>query len=161
THEVYLIDETDAHSVAAFGATSTFRSRSWDRRGRPRRSRWSDLFAGLTDSRQPGVTGELPRRWLRDERPTKAVRDLRLGRWYPRQRLPRLQNRPVGPTRFDVWGPARCRSPRWASRLGGPPMSEVTRVLSAVEAGDPSAAAELLPLVYDELRKLAAARLAD
>jgi len=40
-------------------------------------------------------------------------------------------------------------------------MSEVTRVLSAVEAGDPSAAAELLPLVYDELRKLAAARLAD
>ena len=39
-------------------------------------------------------------------------------------------------------------------------MSEVTRVLSAVEAGDPSAAAELLPLVYDELRKLAAARLA-
>jgi len=40
-------------------------------------------------------------------------------------------------------------------------MSEVTRILSAVEAGDPSAAAELLPLVYDELRKLAAARLAD
>ena len=40
-------------------------------------------------------------------------------------------------------------------------MSEVTRVLSAVEAGDPSAAAGLLPLVYDELRKLAAARLAD
>jgi RNA polymerase sigma factor (TIGR02999 family) len=39
-------------------------------------------------------------------------------------------------------------------------MSEVTRILSAVEAGDPSAAAELLPLVYDELRKLAAARLA-
>ena len=37
-------------------------------------------------------------------------------------------------------------------------MSEVTRVLSAVEAGDPSAAAGLLPLVYDELRKLAAAR---
>ena len=40
-------------------------------------------------------------------------------------------------------------------------MSEVTRILSAVEAGDPSAAAELLPLVYDELRQLAAARLAD
>jgi RNA polymerase sigma factor (TIGR02999 family) len=39
-------------------------------------------------------------------------------------------------------------------------MSEVTRILSAVEAGDPSAAAQLLPLVYDELRKLAAARLA-
>ncbi|HKB05650.1 MAG TPA: ECF-type sigma factor [Gemmataceae bacterium] len=39
-------------------------------------------------------------------------------------------------------------------------MSEVTRLLEAAEAGDPAAAAELLPLVYDELRKLAAARLA-
>jgi RNA polymerase sigma factor (TIGR02999 family) len=39
-------------------------------------------------------------------------------------------------------------------------MSEVTRILSAIEQGDPSAAAELLPLVYDELRKLAAARMA-
>ena len=38
-------------------------------------------------------------------------------------------------------------------------MSEVTRILSQVEAGDASAAAELLPLVYEELRKLAAARL--
>src|SRR5262245_11131745 len=43
--------------------------------------------------------------------------------------------------------------------LGG--MSDVTQILSAIEAGDPKAAAELLPLVYDELRKLAAARLAD
>ena len=33
-------------------------------------------------------------------------------------------------------------------------------ILAAIEAGDPRAAAELLPLVYDELRKLAAARLA-
>ena len=41
------------------------------------------------------------------------------------------------------------------------PMSEVTRILNAVESGDPTAAAELLPLVYDELRKLAAARLAE
>jgi len=41
------------------------------------------------------------------------------------------------------------------------PMSDVTHILSAIEAGDPHAAAELLPLVYDELRKLAAARLAD
>ncbi len=40
-------------------------------------------------------------------------------------------------------------------------MSDVTQILSAIEAGDPKAAAELLPLVYDELRKLAAARLAD
>lgn len=40
-------------------------------------------------------------------------------------------------------------------------MSDVTRVLSAIEQGDPQAAEELLPLVYDELRKLAAARLAQ
>jgi len=37
-------------------------------------------------------------------------------------------------------------------------MPNVTRILSAIEAGDPKAAAELLPLVYDELRKLAAVR---
>jgi RNA polymerase sigma factor (TIGR02999 family) len=40
------------------------------------------------------------------------------------------------------------------------PMTEVTSILSAIEAGDPHAAAHLLPLVYDELRQLAAARLA-
>ena len=39
-------------------------------------------------------------------------------------------------------------------------MSDVTRLLDAAAAGDPQAAADLLPLVYDELRKLAAARLA-
>src|SRR4051794_3741203 len=39
-------------------------------------------------------------------------------------------------------------------------MADVTQILAAVEAGDPQAAAELLPLVYDELRKLAAARMA-
>jgi len=39
-------------------------------------------------------------------------------------------------------------------------MSEVTRILSAIEQGDPQAGAQLLPLVYDELRKLAAQKLA-
>jgi RNA polymerase sigma factor (TIGR02999 family) len=39
-------------------------------------------------------------------------------------------------------------------------MSEVTRILEAVERGDPHAAAELLPLVYQELRRLAAQKLA-
>ena len=38
-------------------------------------------------------------------------------------------------------------------------MADVTHILNAIEQGDPLAAAELLPLVYDELRKLAAARL--
>ena len=40
-------------------------------------------------------------------------------------------------------------------------MPDVTRLLDAAAAGDPAAAADLLPLVYDELRKLAAARLAE
>src|SRR5207244_4750339 len=40
-------------------------------------------------------------------------------------------------------------------------MSEVTRILSAIEQGDPRAAEQLLPLVYDELRQLAAHKLAQ
>src|SRR4029453_6984247 len=48
--------------------------------------------------------------------------------------------------------------------LDGPPgstaMGDVTRILSSIEQGDPHAAEQLLPLVYDELRKLAAARMA-
>ena len=40
-------------------------------------------------------------------------------------------------------------------------MSDVTRILSEIESGDPSAAEQLLPLVYDELRKLAAAKMAQ
>ena len=39
-------------------------------------------------------------------------------------------------------------------------MSDVTHILEKIESGDPAAAEQLLPLVYDELRKLAAARLA-
>jgi RNA polymerase sigma factor (TIGR02999 family) len=39
-------------------------------------------------------------------------------------------------------------------------MADVTQMLAAAEAGDPKAAAQLLPLVYEELRKLATARLA-
>jgi RNA polymerase sigma factor (TIGR02999 family) len=40
-------------------------------------------------------------------------------------------------------------------------MSDVTRILSQIEQGDPQAAEKLLPLVYDELRKLAAIRLSQ
>ena len=40
-------------------------------------------------------------------------------------------------------------------------MTDVTHILTAIEQGDPDAAAQLLPLVYDELRKLAARRLAN
>src|SRR5210317_1407452 len=41
------------------------------------------------------------------------------------------------------------------------PMTDITQILSQIEDGDPSAAEQLLPLVYDELRKLAAAKLAN
>ena len=40
-------------------------------------------------------------------------------------------------------------------------MSDATQLLLQIEAGDPQAAEQLLPLVYDELRKLAAAKLAQ
>jgi RNA polymerase sigma factor (TIGR02999 family) len=40
-------------------------------------------------------------------------------------------------------------------------MSDVTRILSQIESGDPSAAEQLLPLVYEELRKLAARKMAQ
>jgi RNA polymerase sigma factor (TIGR02999 family) len=40
-------------------------------------------------------------------------------------------------------------------------MSEVTRLLNAIQNGDPAATSQLLPLVYDELRQLAASKLAD
>src|SRR5437762_2806021 len=40
-------------------------------------------------------------------------------------------------------------------------MNELTRVLSAIEQGDPHAAEQLLPLVYDELRRLAAQKMAQ
>src|SRR6478736_4787831 len=49
-----------------------------------------------------------------------------------------------------------------ATRHGRTPaMHDVTRILSAIEHGDPRAADQLLPLVYDELRKLATQRLAN
>jgi hypothetical protein len=40
-------------------------------------------------------------------------------------------------------------------------MSEVTRILEAAQKGDPTAADQLLPLVYDELRRLAAAKMSQ
>jgi len=46
-------------------------------------------------------------------------------------------------------------------RTLNPRLSDVTRILSAIDHGDPAAAEQLLPLVYHELRKLAAAKLAQ
>ncbi len=51
----------------------------------------------------------------------------------------------------DELAPTACPS--------GPASGEVTRILSAIEQGDGQAAEQLLPFVYDELRKLAAARM--
>src|SRR3954462_12336206 len=47
------------------------------------------------------------------------------------------------------------------SHRGVPPMSEVTRILTAIGQGDPHAAEQLLPLVYEELRALAGQKLAQ
>jgi RNA polymerase sigma factor (TIGR02999 family) len=72
--------------------------------------------------------------------------------------------------RLDVHGGQRFRNPlkksgeevpREPARLLVPPMSEVTGILSAIEDGDPRAAELLLPLVYEELRRLAAQKLAQ
>jgi RNA polymerase sigma factor (TIGR02999 family) len=56
-------------------------------------------------------------------------------------------------------GEGRGPSPGRSS-LGVMPMSEVTHILNAIEQGDPAAAEQLLPLVYAELRQLAAQKLA-
>jgi RNA polymerase sigma factor (TIGR02999 family) len=57
---------------------------------------------------------------------------------------------------------AECRRWRHGKRLAILlAMSEVTRILSQIEAGNPHAAEKLLPLVYDELRKLAQLRLSN
>src|SRR5262245_31646056 len=63
-----------------------------------------------------------------------------------------------GPERASLRPPPceTSRSPR--GRLAR--MTDVTRILSAIEQGDPHAAEQLLPLLYDELRQLAAQRLA-
>src|SRR2546423_7917975 len=55
---------------------------------------------------------------------------------------------------------ARMRNSATSS-LGLPLVPDVTQILKAIEAGDPHAAGQLLPLVYAELRKLAARRLAQ
>src|SRR5438309_7864309 len=64
----------------------------------------------------------------------------------------------MGPRRATPPGPrpATATGPLVAAL----PMNDVTHILSAIERGDAQAAEQLLPLVYDELRKLAALKLA-
>src|SRR5437667_11685093 len=65
---------------------------------------------------------------------------------------------PAPPPASSLPYPICPTRPAVASR-GGLFMTEITRILSAVDQGDPQAAAQLLPLVYDELRRLAAQKL--
>jgi RNA polymerase sigma factor (TIGR02999 family) len=62
---------------------------------------------------------------------------------------------PIGPNHFDEGSYSA------SSRQVEHSMNEVTRILEAIDQGDPHAAEQLLPLVYEELRKLAAQRLAQ
>src|ERR1700735_2745094 len=69
--------------------------------------------------------------------------------------------------RIGEWGDPHCWTKNTVDVLRDAPttvsfveMSEITYLLDSAAAGDPKAAAELLPLVYKELRELAAARMA-
>jgi RNA polymerase sigma factor (TIGR02999 family) len=78
----------------------------------------------------------------------------------------RIQFRDVVPQaswfRFGHFPQSEIESPRLGRYShAGADITEVTQLLNAIGQGAPHAAAELLPLVYDELRRLAAARLAD
>src|SRR5262249_28055964 len=73
-----------------------------------------------------------------------------LNGWTPTRALP-FPNRPEGGSR---------RFPHRTRPFASAPMNEVTQILSDLPRGDARAAGQLLPLVYDELRRLAAARLA-
>src|SRR5687767_2822514 len=67
-----------------------------------------------------------------------------------------LKDLPAGCPRSAIMA-TRCRPFAFSRRLS---MGEVTRILSAIDKGDPRASGELLPLVYEELRRLAATKLA-
>jgi ECF sigma factor len=117
-----------------------------------------------------------------DDRGAEEVRHLRPGGRYNRRLPPRVRNgtitdcllecgaeRTKRVNRRDASAGQRCRAPipgigrGWSTEpfaLLVSAMSDVTRILSAIEQGDPQAAEQLLPLVYDELRRLAAQTLA-
>src|SRR5437016_1009539 len=69
--------------------------------------------------------------------------------------------KPGGPLASKPTWSKHCNCSTTSAFFSVSPMSDVTRILSAIEQGDPHAAEQLLPLVYDELRKLAAAKLAQ
>src|SRR5262245_7976548 len=71
----------------------------------------------------------------------------------------RRSRRPERASMFSLQGHPFLPATFWRVILDR--MSDVTNILSAIERGDSSAAEQLLPLVYDELRKLAAQKLAQ
>jgi DNA-directed RNA polymerase specialized sigma24 family protein len=108
---------------------------------------------------------------LRDARPSGSIRDSRrrLGASSPLARNPHSSNlicRVICPTVHPGESIASGQEPRILSRSTTGTdifalVADLTQILNAAAAGDPTAAAELLPLVYDELRKFAAARMAE
>src|SRR5262249_43969213 len=105
---------------------------------------------------------------LNNKRRAEIVEGSWPGRWYTHRLTPRGRDRvapQVGRLRKSQipeprLGVGRGRSPV-SSSLAVVPMNEVTPILSAMEQGDPHAAEQLLPLVYDELRRLAVQWLAQ
>ena len=90
--------------------------------------------------------------------------------WYSRKEFLKVSSLDFLPPSFEKRFHKGVRPPRITESdpfvkpfpsLWVPPMNEVTRILSAIDQGDAHAAEQLLPLVYDELRKLAAQRLAQ
>ncbi|QDU23699.1 tetratricopeptide repeat protein [Urbifossiella limnaea] len=98
-----------------------------------------------------------PPRELTPRSPARDAHSLPCGGWRSRERR-ECEGDPGSHLRAD---PERASPGCVLGRAGyAGRMSDVTRLLDAAAAGDRAAAADLLPLVYDELRKLAAARMA-
>src|SRR5262249_23704580 len=125
----------------------------WRRPGEP------DVLVELANGSNPGSLVRCPRR-LEDDWRAERVEELSPCGWYNLRLFPRFG---VGPGVSAGSAHAEVNDPGANGRLAARglilqemPMSEVTRILSAIDQGDPHAAGQLLPLVYDELRQLAA-----
>ena len=129
-----------------------------------------DAQVELAGRQQPGVAGELARPRLDDERGAEDSPRLVATRMLQSLIASSIAERTRRVNGRDASAGQRCRARLsrvgrgWSTEpfaLPVSPMSDVTRILSAIEQGDPLASEGLLPLVYDELRKLAAAKLAQ
>src|SRR5437764_14926980 len=97
-------------------------------------------------------------RWLRNRQDRFP---LRRSRGHGRRAGPKTRARRCATTRpYLDEGPSLHACGLRLLGVGSMFMSDVTRILSAIEQGDPHAADQLLPLVYEDLRNLAAQRLA-